>query len=284
MQVLGILKDLFWIGLIVWAIRTYRTHIKNYWHTTSRLWYGMIVLVILTILMSVMFGKSVFALALGIKYGLRWLVIFLSATWLGWIINHHVSLSQIQNFFFKYQRIILTVIVCGALWQVAKMIFPQSFYELGYGVFGDFVVNQNPPLYYLTGPSGFPRLSGIFAGPNQYGYFLIAFFPLMFQFLGGLKAFTRSCYLRFQSGVMSSLVWTFSRAALIAGFIQLIVMFRTTLWYYKKILVVLMIGAIGGMISLSWWKWSSTHTHLMYKFLGVYCVAQQPLGYGLGSS
>lgn len=48
------------------------------------------------------------------------------------------------------------------------MLMPDLFYQIGYAPLGDWVFGQNPPLYYLTGPGGYTRLSGIFSGPNNY--------------------------------------------------------------------------------------------------------------------
>lgn len=45
----------------------------------------------------------------------------------------------------------------------------------------DFAFGVQPPIYYLTGYEGTLRWQGIFAGPNNYGYFLVLFFPLMLK-------------------------------------------------------------------------------------------------------
>lgn len=45
----------------------------------------------------------------------------------------------------------------------------------------DFAFGVQPPIYYLTGYEGTLRWQGIFAGPNNYGYFLILFFPLILK-------------------------------------------------------------------------------------------------------
>ncbi|MBQ7074134.1 hypothetical protein IJM86_03600 [bacterium] len=38
---------------------------------------------------------------------------------------------------------------------------------------------MKPPIYYLTGYEGTLRWQGLFSGPNNYGYFLVGFFPLV---------------------------------------------------------------------------------------------------------
>jgi hypothetical protein len=71
-----------------------------------------------------------------------------------------------------------------------KLLHPDLFSRLGYELkLDDFRFGAKPPLYYLTGYEGTLRRQGLFAGPNNYGYFLVAFFPVILTFftplLGG---------------------------------------------------------------------------------------------------
>ena len=40
-----------------------------------------------------------------------------------------------------------------------------------------------PPLYYRTGPGGMMRLQGLFAGPNNYGFFLVGISALVVAYV-----------------------------------------------------------------------------------------------------
>ncbi|USN57454.1 MAG: hypothetical protein H6766_03295 [Candidatus Peribacteria bacterium] len=71
------------------------------------------------------------------------------------------SLLQLHKAVF---HILYWLLIVGWLWQGLKFFFPDIFIQyLGYGPFGDFSPDMAPPVYYLTGPDGHPRLSGLFA-------------------------------------------------------------------------------------------------------------------------
>jgi len=74
------------------------------------------------------------------------------------------------------------IVMLGRMWQFGKLLFPDFFFSLGYGKLDDFHFGVNPPLYYLTGFEGALRWQGLFSGPNNYGYFLVVFLPLILQY------------------------------------------------------------------------------------------------------
>ena len=74
------------------------------------------------------------------------------------------------------------IVMLGRMWQFGKLLFPDFFFSLGYGKLDDFHFGVNPPLYYLIGFEGALRWQGLFSGPNNYGYFLVLFFPLILYF------------------------------------------------------------------------------------------------------
>ncbi|MDR0859551.1 MAG: hypothetical protein LBO09_00795 [Candidatus Peribacteria bacterium] len=71
----------------------------------------------------------------------------------------------------------------GFLRQGLKLLRPDFFSWIGYELhLNDRQFDQKPPLYYLTGWEGTLRRQGLFSGPNNYGYFLVAFFPVILSF------------------------------------------------------------------------------------------------------
>lgn len=134
------------------------------------------------------------------------------------------------------------------------------------------------------------RWQGVLAGPNNYGYFLVAFLPVILSlFPLSFKALNK----RSTSDLISFLIqvlwfltiaFTLSRAALIGLFVVLILHYWKVILSHKRTFlglgtVFLMVIAI-----LSFWKWESTSIHILKKLEGFQEVFLHPLGYGLGSS
>jgi len=99
-------------------------------------------------------------------------VVFLSAIFLGRVFSS-LPEKKLRDFLRLIFFLLLGIIVVGLMRQLSKMLWPELFYQIGYASFGDRVFGKNPPLYYLTGPDGYARLSGIFSGPNNYGYLFV---------------------------------------------------------------------------------------------------------------
>jgi hypothetical protein len=77
-----------------------------------------------------------------------------------------------------------------------------------------------PPVYYTSGAGGLPRLSGLFGGPNEYGFFLLFFLPVFYYF--SIKFDT---FLKFVKKKISGIIrWYYSKLYiwdLVNGFLTL---------------------------------------------------------------
>jgi hypothetical protein len=126
-------------------------------------------------------------------------------------------------------------------------------------------------LYYLTGYEGTLRRQGLFSGPNNYGYFLVAFFPLVLLFfsekISQIKQWTM--IQRINAGVITlwifAMVMTLSRAVILGGVLVLILLNWSCSREKKKLLfrgggVVLLL-----LVALSLLKRDSTLGHLTSK-------------------
>lgn len=215
---------------------------------------------------------------LGIKYCIQYALIFLGAAFVGhvrYIKNQKENLNKLIKFI---TQLIRWIIVGSLLWQGGKMMMPELFMWIGYGGLEKFIPNQAPPLYYLTGVDGFPRLSGIFSWPNEYGFFLVIFFGMIYKSLASLKSNRKrwgwTIYLL-------SIILTFSRGALIGVGVQAIIYFYKR--YRRLVIRSVIIGCVG-VILLSISKSASTDTHLQSKIRNAKLISDIPWWVGLGTS
>lgn len=139
---------------------------------------------------------------------------------------------------------LVVIVVVGRVWQLLKLLFPDVFHVLGYGKLDDYHFGVNPPLYYLTGFEGTLRWQGLFSGPNNYGYFLVAFLPVILTLfpIGSLKTW-KSRTKQDWIALSVVLLWlitlgaTLSRAALIGAVIVFMLYYAPLLRKHKKVLI-----------------------------------------------
>ncbi len=249
-------------------------------------------------------GKGMYDIFVGIKYGLLYLFIFLSSTYIGYIWNKKDSkmLNSSQSYtgkscilkyisFLKY--LLIATLIGWFLRQGLKFIRPDLFLHIGYGPFNDFKFWVKPPIYYLTWYKGTPRRQGIFSWPNNYGYFLIAFLPMVIflckEKINGIK----KAILTNKKIIINSIIiilWllaillTLSRTAFIGWIVGLAIMNIQRIRKYKKLSIGIGIVLLAGLVGLSILKWASTLGHIKAKFGSIKYVIQQPSGYGLWTS
>lgn len=159
-------------------------HWKAYFQQWGKIWLALGGLLGFGVLTSFfLFDKSPSELLIGIKYGIWRLIILLSATGLGFFWQKR---EKSQTSFSSLARVLklslVGILVLGRIWQLGKLVFPDFFFAFGYGKLDDFHFGANPPIYYLTGFEGTLRWQGLFAGPNNYGYFLVLFLPLLLAY------------------------------------------------------------------------------------------------------
>lgn len=155
----------------------------------------------------------------------------------------------------------------------------------------DFHFGVNPPIYYLTGFEGTLRWQGLFSGPNNYGYFLVLFLPLILYFfplkkVNGAKIRLRENWFSVLVILLRivALLATLSRAAFVGLFVIGVISQFSFLKQHKKQMIAFGLLALFLLIGISVWKWDSTQAHLQAKRGGIVDVVNAPLGFGLGSS
>lgn len=233
------------------------------------------------IIVSLRQGSSPYNIFIGIKYGYMFLWILLSALFV-W---RTLSKEQKEKLTKIIPKILIATIIIGFIRQMVKYIRPDFFFHIGYGPIGDFIFGQEPPIYYRTGPWWEPRLQGLFAWPNNYGYFLAAFFPLILYTFQ--QQVTKNKKLLWWIAIIitvTSIILALSRTAWIGTILGIILMYATRFKQHKKILWSILIVTIIGILWLSILKWGSTQEHIIQKLSSMQYVIDKPLWYGLGSS
>ncbi|MDD3262422.1 MAG: hypothetical protein PHR61_01125 [Candidatus Absconditabacteria bacterium] len=298
-QIFALLRDGLWILLLIVYFFVEIKSFAIYWKNWKNLRYIFLALLGISLFFSYIQEKSFYDMFVGFKYGFYYIFIFLSATFLGHglakqgtkkiIIEQDDKLKKFLDFFVWT---LVSIVAFGFVWQGAKILFPNFFFEIGYGPLNDFQFGTNPPLYYLTGFGGTLRWQGIFSGPNNYGYFLVVFLPLIIHYfkfsINSLKEIfiqkTNLISLFVYIVWFSAIIMTLSRSAIL-GTIAVLFLINIGRWKrHWKVGIGILIAVILGVLGLSLLKETSTLAHITAKFSSISYVLKQPLGYGLGSS
>ncbi len=278
---LSLLRDLWRVAIVAGtAIRKYKYIIPFFRQRKYPIILSGIT-ILSAIILSLYQGTSWYNIFIGIKYGYMFLWILLSALFVWRTLNK----EQKEKITKTIPKIIIITIVVGFVRQMLKYIRPDFFFHIGYGPIGDFIFGQEPPVYYRTGPGWEPRLQGLFAWPNNYGYFLAAFFPLiLYTFQQQITKNKKLLWMIAIIITITSVLLTLSRTAWIGTIIGAILIYATRFRQHKKILRSILIVATIGIVWLSILKWWSTQEHIIQKLSSMQYVIDKPLGYGLGSS
>ncbi|MEI7562868.1 MAG: hypothetical protein WCJ39_04090 [bacterium] len=126
------------------------------------MWIRMGILIAFSLGISYLKGKSLYDMFVGIKYGLLYLPIFLSATFIGHL-RAQKKETHTENFLVWIKYFLLIILSIGFIRQIMKFIRPDFFFHIGYGPLDDFKFGMKPPIYYLTGYKGTWRRQGIFS-------------------------------------------------------------------------------------------------------------------------
>ena len=183
-EIISISKDILWILFVLfWMI--------GYWRKTLEFikkFYIYILLVIWFIgwwvLISYINNTSIFEIFVWLKYTIYFIIIFILSSYL-WFIAYKKNLTKhlLKYYNFLFYLILFAISFWLVRW-LAKLGFKDAFLNIGYWPLWDYEYWESPPVYYLTWPDGIPRNSGIFAGPNNFGFFLVVFFSFFFFKLG----------------------------------------------------------------------------------------------------
>ena len=285
---------LFFIIILITNFKTISPYLKN----RKRPRITFIGILLFGIAISLYKWKWMYDISVGIKYGLLYLFIFLSATFIGYMWNTQKTniqypISNIQSFLKFLKYLLITTLIVGFLRQGLKFIRPDFFLHIGYGPFDDFKFGFKPPIYYLTWYKGTSRRQGIFSWPNNYGYFLIAFLPIVLYFCKEKFESIKQLVLMNKKTIFNSsiiLLWilaiilTLSRTAFIGWIVGLTIINIQRIRKHKKLSRGIGIALLAGLIGLSILKWASTLGHIKAKFGSIKYIIQQPSWYGLGTS
>ena len=269
---------------------------KKYFQQRKKTWILFGIMIIFGVLMSRLQGQSRHSILIGLKYNFHFLGIFLSANWIWSIFFHQKKLKFWQKFtknIHKRQYALIMIVFVGLIRQAFKMTNPERFSKLGYGPIGDFVFGTNPPLYYRTWPGGSTRRQWLFAGPNNYGYFLIAFFPLILLRRKNKLKHRKEIFLLSPEKLLNTfllvfwiaaIVLTLSRAAFVGAIITIIISQKHLFKKIKRLKRATLSIVIAGLTGLSIWKRGSTQEHIQKTFSGIQQVIDHPTGQWLGTA
>jgi hypothetical protein len=242
------------------------------------------------LIISLEMGKSISNILIWIKYWFFYIFIFLSASfiWFVWK-DKFEKIKNLKSIWYA----LIWIIITWFIWQWAKLIWPDFFMHIWYGPLNDFFFGKNPPIYYLTGYEWTLRWQGLFSGPNNYGYFLVAFLPIiLFLFKIQIKKWKEIFKLKYKDIWNLIFVWlwilailfTLSRSAILWGAIVFILLNIDRIRKNKiKTWIIISIWIVW-IIALSILKWSSTLGHMYAKLDSINRVIQKPMWLWLGTS
>jgi len=292
-EIFSLIRDSIRILFVILTMIIHRKYLKSFFTIRK---YPIIMLSIVSIfgiIISKTIGKWRYDILVGIKYGLRYLIIFMSAARIGFSLVYTKYQEKIIKSIYQYIYMLIVIVILGFVWQIAKLIVPDFFTWIGYGPLKDFTFWDRPPIYYLTWFHWTLRWQGIFAWPNNYGYFLIAFMPMIILFFTQKYKWIQQFITTNKKKLVYStiivlwiiaIILTLSRTALIGGIIWLALTNIQRIKTHKKRSWWIVIILLAGIIWISIIKWTSTLEHIQAKFGSLKYILENPKGYGLGTS
>lgn len=230
-------------------------------------------------ILSYILWKWIYDIVIWIKYSIRYLFIFLGATFI-WDTFFYKK-QDITSYINRTIKLIYAIIFSGIIRQLSKFLYPSIFYHLWYWEIWNFVFNQSPPLYYRTWPWWLPRLSWIFSWPNNYWYFLVLFWWLILA--NPLKLVSNNQLIKKVTYIISIFL-TLSRWALLWLCLQLLIITKKYILKYKFLFtrITLSILILLGTVSLI--KWWSSLEHFQNKLTWLYFIFDNPIWKGFWTS
>lgn len=275
-------KDLIWFVFIFMIILSNIRWFKQFVVKYKNIVFGIVLLIIWAIWISIICTKSISDIIIWFKYDLLYLLIFFSSIYL-WYKSKNIEKSKIEKYIKFVFYLLIFVVVFWFFWQLAKYVYPKVFYNLWYGRVWDYVAGESPPIYYRTWSWGVSRLSWIFSWPNNYWYFMILFFSFFVTYISHLsisKFWKKICMVWY--GVFSFL--TLSRWVIVWQLFQIYYFFSQKILISKKKMFVIVGIIIVWLLFFSYYKYNSTLLHFKNTLSAVQFFIQNPIWYWLGSS
>jgi len=286
--IISIARDMLWLIFVLviffWNFKKVKDYLKKWKNVRIR----FVVLILFSLWISFLAWQSISNIMIWIKYDFFYLLIFLTASFVWFVWFKKLNKKQINWF----QYFLMWILIFGFLWQIMKIIKPEIFMNIWYWKFDDFYFGANPPIYYLTGFEWTTRWQWLFSWPNNYGYFLIAFLPVIllwrWNWLKKIKYIIKNPFknlnILFVILRILAIALTLSRAAIIATILIFILLAKDWIKKNKKVSMWILIILILLIAWLSMLKYESTIWHVKAKLWYVWEIIDNPLWHWLGSS
>jgi len=285
---ISILRDGLWISfailVAIWSESGIKWYLKKRW----KIWLWFWILIVFSLWISYLKWVSLSNMMIWVKYWFYFLVIFLTSTfvWYAWIKKFNMK------DFSWIQYLLMWILWIWFIWQILKIIKPNLFMSMWYGKLDDFYYWSNPPIYYLTSFEWTMRWQWLFAGPNNYGYFLVAFLPLILLLWWWtrqeLKNFIKNPNknLNFLLTILwfVAIVLTLSRSAILWTAVVVAFLARDWIKEHKKISIWILCVLVAWILWLSVLKPESTLGHFKANIAYIGEIVDHPLWHWLGSS
>lgn len=286
--IISIIRDILRIGFIVLVAIWDNEWIKWYWQKWKKVRILFGILILFSLWISYIQWTTLYNMMIWIKYWFYFLIIFLTASFV-W----YVGIKKFdKQTFYRVQYLLIWILFAWIARQIGKIAKPDLFMEMWYGELDDFSYWTRPPLYYLTWYEWTMRWQWIFAGPNNYGYFLVAFLPLVLLIwwysIQSIKNFIR--HPRENLHFLLTILWlvaiamTLSRSAILGAAVVLIFLAKDRIKAHKKISIWIFLIIIAWIVWLSFLKPESTLWHLQANISYIWEIINHPLWHWLGTS
>lgn len=285
---ISIIRDALRIWFIILVAIRDNEWIKWYWDKWKKVRILFGILILFSLWISYLKWVTLSNMMIWIKYWFYFLAIFLTASFVWYVWIKKIWLKE----FSRIQYLMMWIVWIWFIWQILKIYKPDIFMDLWYGKLDDFSYWTNPPIYYLTWHEWIMRRQWLFAWPNNYGYFLVSFLPLILLWRWwtrqDLKDFIKSPRknLNFLLTVLRivAICMTLSRSAILWMAVVFAFLGRKWIKEHKKISIWILCIFIIGIVWLSILKYESTIWHFKSSFSYVWEIVSNPLWHWLGSS
>lgn len=272
-----LLRDLLWIILVLFYIIKNIRLLKNYFIANKYIYLTFFLILIGNLVVSRFNWINFLGMVVWFKYAYFHLYIFLSASLLGFL----VSKVYVDDVFKKFFSLFFVFILVWLLFDICKFFTPDLFINfLWFWPVWDYVLWNNPPVYYRTWPWWIMRLSWLWAWPNNYGFLLIWLTPLFLS--------NSSVKLRQRLLVSFVWLWTLSRALIVWLVSELILFAYTIRNKLSRLIICIIIWVVWFLTILVWYlsffKSTSTWLHISRRYEAFLSAIHHPFGIWLWQS
>jgi hypothetical protein len=287
-MILSVSKDMLRLLIVLYIFLLHYKQLPKFFSVWKWPVLTCIALIVWSITLSMIQWTSLWAIVVGFKYDIYPLCIVLCAIYIWHTYPEIVSYIQSKISLTSIIYYVIRILVIGLVWQWAKVLLPDVFMGLWYGPVWDYVLGQQPPIWYRTWPWWWMRLQGIFSWPNNYWFFLVTVCSLCIWLIHHAYRNQRNkdLWLRIFVAILFivSLLWTLSRWAWIWVLAQCCLYVWCMYPRYKKYLLWWVVLVICALLIVAQKKIGSTWAHMTAWIEGISAFSQNPWGYWLASA